>query len=151
LAELFVEHGVPMEFRGRTVRLAADIPLPARHTVGQLVFRKARKSPVQGACMKVNSGSITVAGRSAKSVVLWADSAPREVEFEIRHRSSKEVQVRVWNCWRHGGYGSPQYFQDNAGLVLDLAATGRYVLRCSDGWDEPTFEDVVLELTLRSA
>jgi hypothetical protein len=151
LAELFVRHGVPMELNGQTVRLAADIPLASRHTVGRLLFRKARRSPVQGACMKVSGGSMTVAGQSAKSVVLWADSAPPEVDFEIAHRSSKEVQLRVWNCWRHGSYGSPQYFQDNAGLIVETPAPDTYVLRCSDGWDEPTFDDVVLELSVRPA
>ena len=53
----------------------------------------------------------------------------------------------MWNSWRDG-QGAMQAWVGDAGMLVEEGEGGRIVLRCSDGFDRPSFDDLVVELEL---
>ena len=147
LNELFRRSGgAALSVGGRSVHLALDIPVVNRSARGILRFVRAAGLPVQGVSLSVKNGRIEVAGQVAQRMVLWVDTAPSEVSFAITRNSKNPCVLRVWNCWRGGASGEPQEWLDNAGLRFEERTPGQYIIECSDGWDEPDFDDLVVEL-----
>jgi hypothetical protein len=141
LAERFMASGAePIEFEGRFVHLRLDmVDLPRCRLVVSL---EANRERPQALCMAAQNGVLEVNGGRSKGVVLWADTAPPVINVDALPGRSGLMSVRLWNAWRdargvqHAGIG-------NAGVL-----TGRngdlITLRCSDGFGEPTFEDLVV-------
>lgn len=96
---------------------------------------RALATPVQGIRLKLNTGTITVNGVELKDVVLWADTAPTDVEVICNTGESPEGELRVWNCWRDPD-GTMQAWLGDAGIVVE-EADGRILLRCSSGAVSP--------------
>lgn len=149
LNELFLRSGgAEIDFRGRRVHLALDVTLRQKRVNGRVRFISARTSPRQGVAVEAKGGELRIAGQASRRMILWYDSAPEQVDFEATYRSAKTPVLRFWNSWRGGDSGDPQQWIDNAGLVYEEVEAGRYVVRCSDGWDEPEFTDLVFEVVI---
>jgi hypothetical protein len=52
------------------------------------------------------------------------------------------------NQWRDEKFGSTMYRLNNAAMEILPQEDGvSVVMRCSDGWGEPDFDDLVIQLT----
>ena len=115
---------------GKALRIEFSDPSPAR---------------VQGLRLKARGGVLEVDGQLLDDVVLWSDSAPSSVEALGHPREGDAVLVRVWNVWRDSA-GTMQAWIGNAGMLVDEEPGGAILLRCSDGFDDPSFDDLTAEL-----
>jgi hypothetical protein len=69
------------------------------------------------------------------------------VAATVRPRSSRTpATLRVWNAWRDST-GTMQAWIGEAGMLVEEPARGEFVLRCSDGFDAPTFGDLVVRIS----
>jgi hypothetical protein len=113
----------------------------------RVAFMKAKLSPVQGVQLRIRGGVLVVNGQAAEDVTLWRDSAPDTVEVDVRPNARGRTSLKLWNVWR-GGRDVTQAWLGNAAIQVDGdPGTGNFVLRCSDGHSEPTFDDLVVAVT----
>lgn len=146
LAELFeAAKGAPVELNGKLVRMMYELTgLTEGHAL-RIAFTKVNGARPQALRMKARGGRLDVNGQLLDDVVLWTDSAPSPAIVTLRPMANQPMSVRMWNAWRDPA-GSMQAWIGNSGIVVDEGPSGRVVLRCSDGFDDPTFDDLVVEV-----
>ena len=148
LAELLsVAAGGPIHWSGKCVHMMYE--LPGSLTSQGLMIRFAQPSPArpQGLRIRVRGGLIELNGRQLNDVVLWSDTAPDTVFVQFLPAAGEtSMTVRVWNAWRDTS-GTMQTWIGNAGMLVEPKEDGSTVLRCSDGFGEPSFDDLVAVLS----
>lgn len=138
--------GAPIEVDGRLVRMMYELP-PIKGPTELRVELETSSSRPQGLRLKVRDGDVVLNDQVLNDVVLWSDTAPPAVTAQLRPKSArKPMNVRVWNVWRDPA-GTMQAWIGDAGLVVEDEQEGSAVLNCSDGFDEPDFDDLRVKLT----
>jgi hypothetical protein len=150
LADLFqASRGEPVEWDGQDVHMMYELAGPAADQ--ELLIRFGQPSPARGQALRIRArgGLLEVNGQALDDVVLWSDSTPESVVVGFRPaRADKPMTVRIWNAWRDPA-GTMQAWIGNSGMLIEEHG-GSTVLRCSDGFDDPTFDDLVALLSLSS-
>lgn len=97
----------------------------------------------QGVWLAVD-GELAVAGQTSSQLVLWRDTAPRRVTFEVK--STDDGLLRLYNVWDSGRGGGPWESQSHtSGMVREVVAGG-IRFHCSDISPDPTFDALVFTL-----
>lgn len=138
--------GKPILYDGRTLTMAYSLSVEQGDRV-DVTFERFASSPVQGLrlALKEKGGQLEIGGHRSADFVLWTDTAPRHVQVLIAD-GRKNGHLVVWNVWRDAKHGTTLYGVNNAAIdVAEETATGA-VLRCSDGWLGPDFDDLVVRL-----
>lgn len=138
--------GAPIEVDGQTVQMMYELA-PLSEPAELRVALETSSSRPQGLRLKARNGEIVVKDQALEDVVLWTDTAPPETVSELRPNGKKPLAIRVWNVWRDEA-GTMQAWIGDAGLVVEDEGSGTVTLRCSDGYDEPSFDDLRVKLTL---
>lgn len=143
LAERFQEsRGAPVEWQGHTVHMIYETSVAADEAL-RIEFTEPSPARPQALRLRARNGQLEVDGQLLDDVVLWSDSSPSTVVAAAHPREGKKaVSVRVWNAWRDP-VGTMQAWIGNAGMLVDEDSEGVVWLRCSDGFDDPTFADLV--------
>jgi len=149
LADLFrASRGEPVEWAGR--RVHAMLEFAGLTTDKRLLIEFAQASPLrpQALRLRVRGGVIELREQELDDVVLWYDSVPGTVIARLRPKTPVvPMSLRVWNAWRDAA-GTMQAWIGNAGMLIEERGAGVIVVRCSDGFDEPSFDDLVATLRL---
>jgi len=129
LSEQFQKtQGAPVERDGRTFVPMHKIPLRAGRNAF-VVRRLAYNAPlVPGLRIKAVKGEIEVNGQTHSEVILWADTSPDVVTFDVKTKVSAEL--RLWNVWRAGDL--VQAWVGEAGISVTQAGSA-VILECSGG------------------
>jgi len=150
LAELLqAAGGGPIDWSGQRVHMMYELPQP--EAAQELLIRFGQPSPgrPQGLRIKVRGGLVELNGEQLDDVVLWSDTAPETVLVRLLPAKAKgPMTVRIWNAWRDTA-GTMQAWIGNSGMLVEHQDEGTTVLRCSDGFDEPRFDDLVAVLSPR--
>jgi len=142
--------GQPIDVAGRTVQMMFELPPLTRETLIKLEFEDPSPARAQGLRIKVRNGKAVIAESVEDDLVLWSDSAPRVVEVLARpDTNGKPMTIRVWNVWRDA-FDVMQAWTGDAGMVVEDEGDV-LTLRCSDGFEEPTFDDLVVRMTVTEA
>ncbi len=146
LSERFeVAKGAPIEVDGQLVAMMHELDPIDTPTELRIELATTASRP-QGLRLKVRGGVIELNGEQLDDAVLWSDTAPSVVTARLRPaNSAKPMSVRLWNVWRDGA-GTMQSWIGNAGMVVRVEGNG-ITLHCSDGFDAPSFDDLVATLT----
>jgi hypothetical protein len=145
----FIESkGQPIEYDGREVHISVRIPVRNGDAL-TLAFLQATPKPVQGLRIIAKNCQLESLGKLGKQFVIWRDTAPDRSEYFIR-KAKTGAEVVLMNVWRDEKYGSTMHGLNNAGMQRSLEADGSVVLRCSDGWGPPQFDDLIMLLTHRA-
>jgi hypothetical protein len=99
----------------------------------------------QAVKLAVNSGVMDVNGYRGPEIALWSHNSP-EIS-EIRIRGAGASLLEVWNAWSMGGVDTS--WVGNAGIVTKAIPEGE-ILQCSDGFDIPSFSDLVVQISIAS-
>jgi hypothetical protein len=119
-----------------------DGPMELRITL------EASQSRPQAIRLKARAGTIWLNDQPLDDVVLWSDSMPPVVTAALRPQSSEEpMTLRVWNAWRDPT-GTMQAWIGDAGMIIEEPSPDTVVLHGSDGFDAPTFDDLVATFVL---
>jgi hypothetical protein len=132
--------GKPIEYQGRTVMMRDVLPV-SRTTRIKLVLESSKSTWRQGVMLRAK-GSLRVADHDFKSpIVLWIDTAPRDVEILVLS-DMDELEVRnVWDV----GDGTIQSWHNGAAMTVEEVPDGRRY-RCNDGHPDDDFSDLVFSL-----
>ena len=147
LAERFqAAQGAPVEVDGQLAHMMYELP-PLDGPARLRIALRAGEARPDGLRLKARNGHVVVDDQALDDVVLWSDSAPPEVTAELQPGGGKPMSLRMWNTWRDG-QGAMQAWVGDAGMLVEEGEGGRVLLRCSDGFDRPSFDDLVVELEL---
>lgn len=149
LAELFqASGGKPVDWAGHLVHMMYELAGP---TAGQeLVIQFGQPAPARPQALRIRArgGFVELNGQELDDVVLWSDSAPQKVVVGFRPvKADEPMTVRIWNAWRDTA-GTMQAWIGNSGMLIEERDDGSTVLRCSDGFEDPSFDDLVAELSV---
>jgi hypothetical protein len=146
LSELFqAAQGGPIEWGGQTVRMMYDLADLGPASTLTVKFLSVSKKRPQALRLTAKGGQFKVNDQTLEDVVLWSDSAPETVEIRLRPPKGGTMTARIWNAWRDPSDAMQAWIGD-AGIVVDEPGPGSVLLRCSDGFDTPSFDDLVVEL-----
>lgn len=148
LAErLAAAQGAPIEVDGKLVHMMFELP-PISDAAELHIELETDSARPQAVRLKARGGKLLLNDQLVDDVVLWSDTAPPSVTASLRPQSSgKPMTLRVWNAWRDPA-GTMQAWIGDAGMLVEEPAPGAVVLRCSDGFDAPSFDDLIVRLEL---
>lgn len=150
LSELFAaSQGAPVEVDGRLVHMMYEfdpITVPSELVVERLA--SSDEHP-EGIRLKARGGKIVIEDEPLDDVVLWSDTAPPEDKGTLEpDAGGKPMTLRAWNVWRDP-QGAMQAWIGDAGMIVEQLPDGSVTLHCSDGFDEPSFDDIVVNLAVQ--
>jgi hypothetical protein len=112
----------------------------------RLTFVSAKESPVQGVQFRIRGGTLLANGKESADIVLWQDTAPRNISIDVRRSGRGTASLKVWNVWR-GGLGVTQAWLGNAAIQVEgQPNSGSFRMLCSDGQGEPSFDDLIVDV-----
>ncbi len=150
LSDLFqASSGAPIEWEGQRVQMMYEMH-PAGTEELEITFEQPSPARPQALRLRARGAVLEINGSRLDDVVLWSDSAPESVIVRVvpDKFSKAPMNLRLWNAWRDPA-GTMQAWIGNAGMRVEQRDDGSTVLRCSDGFDEPTFNDLVAVLKRR--
>lgn len=143
LAELFEESaGRAVQYRGLTVHGAVfkHVSKPGQFTVR---FIKAVPKPLQALRINIDRGRLVIEDTASPKMLLRLDTSPSVVE--VRYRPSPGgSRITLYNAWLDE-QESVEAWLMHAGMLVEERGN-KMILRCSDGWGEPTFDDLIVEI-----
>lgn len=76
-----------------------------------------------------------------RGIVLWCDTAPQTIDFEVMGKPSTIEVKNVWDV----GDGVIHSWHNGAAMIVEPLADGRRY-RCNDGFADDDFDDIVFRL-----
>jgi hypothetical protein len=135
--------GAPIQHEGRELHTSLTLQVASGDTIA-ITFLHTTDRPVQGIGIKCEKCEVSIAGTTSRSIGLWTDTAPRDVTIKVGKAKAGARLVLV-NQWRDEKYGSTMYRLNNAAMEIVQQPDGSILARCSDGWGEPNFNDLVFQ------
>lgn len=133
----------PIMYKGKEVKIGEIINLPANKTLVTIKFISVKdRKHRQGVSIFNKGGKFEIDGEVVvgKSLLLWEDTAPPEVQFVIK---SKNPELRITNWWDLGR--GPQ--TGHNGTALYTERTGDlWTFFCNDGQQNDDFDDLIFSL-----
>ena len=150
LSERFREsRGEPINYGDKFVHMMIELPPISEPSVLRVVFHRASALRPQGLRLKVRGGHLEINGQRLDDIVLWSDSSPEETEAPVSLlKPGKPVTLRMRNSWRDQ-QGTLQAWTGNAGILREERANG-VLLSCSDGFGQPDFDDLIVEIRMEA-
>lgn len=132
--------GKPIEYQGKTLVMMDVFPTEGAVRL-RLVFETCNGEWRQGARLWFN-GKFKIGGQIInRAIVLWQDTAPKVVEFEV---APKAADVNVKNIWDVGD-GVVHSWHNGAAMIVEQLPEGRRY-HCNDGFADDDFDDVVFRI-----
>jgi len=145
LADLLSKsEGGTIEVDGRSLRATHSVTVSEGASL-RLVFLRSASAPVQGLGLHGVNCSLKIGGVTNKDLALWCDTAPRNVTCDVVNVKAG-ARVEITNQWRDDKYGTTMYKLNNAAMEVLEQADNSLLLRCSDGWGDADFNDLVVQV-----
>jgi len=134
--------GQPITFNEHTIQMVDLLYVKDGQEI-RLEFESKEADWRQGVSLKTD-GAFNVNGQTiTKSIVLWYDTAPRNLLLKIQTGTG---ECRVKNVWDTGD-GVIQSWHNGAAMIVEKTATGRRY-RCNDGQPDEDFTDLIFNIQL---
>jgi len=132
--------GKPIDYNGQTLVMADNFPREGA-TKFRLVFITCNGDWRQGVGLSFE-GKFKVNDRIVRrGLLLWYDTAPQTVEFEVVGKGST---IEVRNVWDVGN-GVIESWHNGAAMTVEAVPNGRRYW-CNDGFPDDDFDDIVFRL-----
>lgn len=141
--KLFLQSkGQPVIYNGRTIQMVDRLPVVDGQQV-KLVFESVDADWRQGVCLTTDGGFRVNGQLIKKSIVLWHDTAPKEVILTVQ---TKKSECQVKNVWDVGDGVMHSWHNGAAMMIEDLLDGKRY--RCNDGNPDDDFDDLIFRIRI---
>ena len=145
----------PIDFQGEPVHPMYRAEISEGDRV-RLNWLGAASPRVQGVTLRLRipqrsgrrgeGGLLKVEDVEAPTIVLWMDTAPPIVEAEcVKLKGGAELQIS--NRWRFPD-GREDEWLNNFGMKIEALGRDSVMLHCSDGYGEPTFDDLAVRVEI---
>lgn len=141
--DLFMKSkGQPVEYAGETIQMVDRIPVFTGQKI-RIVFEAVNSKWKQGVHLSID-GEFAVNGQTVKkAVVLWEDTAPKEVTLEVKSKKGECLIKNVWDI----GDGVMHSWHNGAAMIVETTELKRRY-RCNDGQPDDNFNDLVFTVFL---
>jgi hypothetical protein len=141
--DLFLKSkGQPVEYNGQTIQMVDRVPVTDGQQI-RVVFESTNSDWKQGVHI-ASDGSFEVNGQTVKkAVVLWKDTAPREVLLKVKSKKGECLVKNVWDI----GDGVMHSWHNCAAMIVEKSGSVRRY-KCNDGRADDDFDDLVFSLQL---
>ncbi|GAA4105642.1 hypothetical protein [Mucilaginibacter panaciglaebae] len=133
--------GKPFIYKGKEIKMSDRVLLPKNKALLRLVFVSTDSQWRQGIIFQTK-GEFEVNGQKLPNkVVLWENTAPREVEISL---TSKDKILFIYNVWDTGD-GTMHYGHNGGALFIeqnDKVTT----YNCNDGYADDDFNDLIFRI-----
>lgn len=138
---LFTESkGQPIIYKNKELKMIDKINLPSDIKL-RISFVSTDSKWKQGIILKTK-GDFEINERKFKNkIVLWEDTAPKEVEMIIK---SKDKLLIVYNVWETED-GTLHYWHNGGALYVE-EVEGSRIYNCNDGLADDDFNDLVFKI-----
>jgi hypothetical protein len=141
--ELFLESkGQPVLYKGQRIQMVDNVPALNGQEL-KVTFESVNSDWRQGVALTTDGGFVVNKQTIRKSVVLWHDTAPKEVSVIIQ---TKKGQCQIKNVWDTGNGVMHSWHNGAAMIVEELGCVRRY--RCNDGRPDDDFDDLIFSIEL---
>jgi hypothetical protein len=138
--ELFRKsHGQPVEYNGQLIHIFDRVRVKDGQVL-KFTFERCHSEWRQGISLSTD-GCFEVNNQRGKRVVLWYDTAPREVFLTVH---TKKGECSLMNVWDHGD-GVMHKGHNGAAMIVEELPSGRRY-HCNDGFPDDDFDDLVFRL-----
>ena len=143
--DLFLKSkGQPVVYNGRTIQMVDRLTVANGQRL-KVTFEEVNADWRQGVCLTADVGFLVNNQIVKKSVVLWKDTAPREVLLKVQ---TKKGECQVKNVWDVGD-GVMHSWHNGAAMIVEQIASGRRY-KCNDGRADDDFDDLIFSIELGS-
>ncbi|MGB7158057.1 MAG: hypothetical protein WBD40_08320 [Tepidisphaeraceae bacterium] len=133
--------GQPVVYNGRLIQLVDHLKVVDGQRV-KVRFESVNSDWRQGIGL-TTKGSFDVNNQTIKKIVLWHDTAPREVVLTV---NTKSGECEVKNVWDTGNGVTESWHNGAAMIVEEVGPLRRY--KCNDGRADDDFDDLVFSIEL---
>lgn len=133
-------NGQPVVYNGRTLQMVDRFGVADGQQL-KVIFDSVNAEWRQGVHLTTDGGFVVNNQTVKKSIVLWHDTAPKEVLVKVH---TKKGECRVKNVWDTGD-GVMHSWHNGAAMIVEEAASGRRY-RCNDGQADDDFDDLVFRI-----
>ena len=132
------------KWQGKTVHSLLQLSVKEGDVIS-VTRRSASQKRAQAIKIAVDKGNLRANGLLMATAAIWTHNAPETVTLEVVGRKAKSIDV--WNSWSFDGVDSS--WLGSAGMVVGSDASS-HTLRCSDGLGEPSFDDLIVTISVES-
>jgi hypothetical protein len=141
IEDLFMNSkGRPVVYDGRTIQMD-DCLIVREGQILKVKFERVNSDWRQGVCLSTDGIFEVNNLKIEKSIVLWQDSAPTEVELMVHSRNG---ECRVKNVW-DAGDGVMQSWHNGAAMIVEELPTCR-LYKCNEGRGDACFDDLIFSI-----
>jgi hypothetical protein len=141
--ELFRKsNGQPVFYNGMTIQLFDDLKVADGQEL-KVIFESVNSDWRQGVALRTDKNFEINEQITKRSVVIWQDTAPREVTLKVR---TKNGECSVKNAWDRGD-GVMRYGNNGGAMIVEETASGR-LYKCNDGRPDDDFDDLIFRVEL---
>jgi hypothetical protein len=141
--KLFIESkGKPIIYNGKTLKMIDEVSLKENNSLLKINFLSSDSIWWQGVVVKTK-GQFQINGEIIfNKIILWENTAPKEIEFIVVSKNRKLIIYNVWkttdgtiHSWHNGG-------------AMDTEEKeGKRIYYCNDGYPDDDFNDLIFEVT----
>ena len=143
MEELFLQSkGRPVEYKGQIISMFDQISVSEQQKL-RVCFESTNSTWRQGVHLSADGEFLVNDQVVCNAVVLWQDTAPREVELTVKTR--KHI-VEVKNVWDIGD-GTMHSWHGGAGMIIEESESLRRY-KCNDGRCDDNFDDFIFSVSL---
>ena len=140
--ELFTESkGQPINYKGKEIKLADKVILISNEIALKITLISTNSKWRQGIVLETKGGFHVNKQKISNKIVLWEDTAPKQVEIKIK---SKDKVLFIYNVWNTGDetthywhYGAALYTEQISNIIM---------FYCNDGQPNDDFTDLVFKV-----
>ena len=141
--DLFLKSkGQPVDYNGRTIQMVDRLAVADGQQL-KVTFESVNAEWRQGVCLTTDGGFVVNNQTVKKSVVLWHDTAPREVLLRVQ---TKKGYCQVKNVWDTGD-GVVHSWHNGAAMIVEEIPSGRRY-KCNDGRADDDFDEIVFRIEM---
>jgi hypothetical protein len=133
--------GQPIIYNGLEVKMLDKISLFNIKTTINVEFELTNSDWRQGIILETNGYFEINQQKIPNKVIIWRDTAPKEIEIKI---TSKDKILNVYNVWDMGD-GVIHYWHNGGALYVEVV-NGARIYHCNDGEPDDDFDDLVFKL-----
>lgn len=135
--------GQPFIYNNREVKMSDKISMPSNTLRLKITFISTNSEWKQGIVMKTKGlFEFVVDGENIPNgIVLWEDTAPKEVGLVIK---SKSKILFIYNVWDTGD--GTMHYGHNGGALFVEQTNGISIYHCNDGHPDDDFNDLVFKV-----
>lgn len=133
----FQSKGQPVVYAGKTIQMVDRIPVNDGQCL-RVRFESVNSDWRQGVYLTVDGGFTVNGVFMKKAVVLWHDTAPKEVLLQVQ---TKNNNCQIKNVWDIGDGVMHSWHNGGAMIVEETNSGKRY--HCNDGLPDEDFDDLI--------